>query len=142
MGAGVAVDGGFWLAAGWVARNAAEAIIDQLEGPATDQVTERLKPILDVGFDADFRGASRDEIEALAAAARRALQQVKAQGGADWAKPSFFPGYIERFAELVALLEEAAGERSGGGEGTAESLVRWFSNGTKEARDDRRDLFE
>jgi len=95
-----------WIVAGWAACNAVDAIIPKLQGPFADEIAARLRVVHDwSGALADFRGASPEQIAVLAAAAHAALAEAVAHGSAGWQNPSFFPGYIERFRELVTLLD-------------------------------------
>ena len=95
-----------WIVAGWAACNAVDAIIGKLQGPFAEEIAARLRVVHEwPGALADLRGASPEQIAELAAAARAALSEAAAQGSAGWHDPSFFPGYIERFRELVGLLD-------------------------------------
>ncbi len=82
----------------------------KLAGPRAEDIATRLRVVHDwLGPLADFSDACQEDVAVFASAARAALHEPAAEDGAGWHEPSFFPGYMERFRELVALLDEWVG---------------------------------
>ncbi|MCG3134328.1 MAG: hypothetical protein HMLKMBBP_01633 [Planctomycetes bacterium] len=104
-----------WLVAGWVARNAVDAIIEHLDGPSAPQIADRLRVVHEyLGPMADLRDAPGEDLHALANAARLALRDIELRGAQGWRDPAFFPGYLAQFHDLVAQLDAAAAESQHG----------------------------
>jgi len=65
------------------------------------------------GAIASFEDATTEEVMILCAAAERALERLKSEGPVGWRDPSFFPGFLSCFEELVEYLH--LDPRSSGG---------------------------
>ena len=103
-----------WLPAGWVGRNAADYIIRELAADAPASIRTRLAYMQDLGAIARFEDATTEEVMELSRAAERAFERMKAEGPAGWSDPSFFPGFLARFEELIHYLH--LDPRSSGGQ--------------------------
>jgi hypothetical protein len=94
-----------WIVAGWAAENAADYIRRFLNEPECRSVRERMEAIgLYAGSLADFSDSDADELRRLHGAAVQGLDAAKAEGSRDWHQPDFFPGFLERFTELVVMI--------------------------------------
>jgi hypothetical protein len=69
------------------------------------------------GAIASFEDATTEEVMILCGAAERALERLKSEGPVGWSAPSFFPGFLSCFEELVDYLH--LDPRSSGGEAAA-----------------------
>ena len=101
-----------WIVAGWVFRNALASIADQIarESPT---LAQRLRDATE-GFEyLDLRGLPAAEFRSFHRGAVAARDRWLREGPASFDDPSFFAGFIDRFAELVALA--AADDRIQGG---------------------------
>lgn len=106
MGVGIALcKRSCWLPAGWVGRGASDRIMRELPADAPPSIRERLAHMNDYpGAIAFFEDATTQEIMILCAAAERALERERSEGPVDWVDPSFFPGFLSCFEELVEYL--------------------------------------
>jgi hypothetical protein len=115
MGVGIALcKKSCWLPAGWAGRGASDRIMRELAADAPASLKARLEHMHDYpGAIAFFDDATREEVTLLCAAAERALERLKSEGAAGWVEPSFFPGFLACFEELVEYLH--LDPRSSGG---------------------------
>ena len=103
---------GTWVVAGWVFRNALESIADQVASESPT-LARRLRDATE-GFEyLDLRGLPAEEFRSFHRGAVAARDKWLSEGPASFDDPSFFAGFIDRFAELVALA--AADDRIQGG---------------------------
>jgi hypothetical protein len=104
-------DGRTWRAANWAYDAVVEAIADELNG--TDSERElaawlRSQTCAERGPGlgaVDVRELSPPCRLAFRQAARRAVERAARSGGTGWHDPSFFPGWLDRFRELLRMWE-------------------------------------
>lgn len=93
-----------WMVAGWVFRNVIE---DSLPYIAKES-NQRLLPALEKGFEGieyiDLADVPLLEKKAFLRALEKALEEREAKGSTLFGDPSFYPGYIDRFKELVEMI--------------------------------------
>ena len=96
-----------WIVAGWAADNAVEYMRPFLRDGDSALVLSRLERMNDFsGALARFEDATAEEVRLLRDAARQGRDAAATNGGADWAEPEFFPGFLARFDDLIDLLEQ------------------------------------
>jgi hypothetical protein len=103
---------GTWIVAGWVFRNALESIADQIAGESPT-LAQRLRDATE-GFEyLDLRGLAAEEFRSFHRGAVAARDKWLRAGPTSFHDPSFFAGFIDRFADLIELA--AADDRVRGG---------------------------
>jgi hypothetical protein len=98
-----------------VGRNASDYIVRVIAAGAPPSIKARLAHMHEYpGAIASFEDAAPEEVTILCAAAERALERLKSEGPVGWSDPSFFPGFLSCFEELVDYLH--MDPRSSGGQ--------------------------
>lgn len=103
---------GTWIVAGWVFRNALESIADQIAGESPT-LAQQLRDATE-GFEyLDLRGLPADEFRSFHRGAVAARDKWLREGATSFHDPTFFPGFVDRFAELIALAADDERVRGG-----------------------------
>jgi hypothetical protein len=105
-----------WFAAGWVFRNildrTAEVLSKQGNQTLADLISneEGVVRVVDMLELADL---SQEDQAMFFSALKISYQQYEEEGAKDWNRPDFFPGFMERFQELLAIVSTEASKGSG-----------------------------
>lgn len=109
-----AANGVVWHSAGWVFRNilnrTAQILNEQGHQSLALLLTDEMGPIRLFEM-LDLAEFTREDRASFLAALKTCYQRYGSEGGKDWRSPEFFPGFMERFGELVAVV--AAAEQEG-----------------------------
>jgi hypothetical protein len=107
--------GVIWHSAGWVFRNILDRtaqILNEQGHPSLVRIlTDEMGPVRLFEM-LDLAELSREDRASFFAALTACHQRYESEGGREWRSPEFFPGFMERFGELVAAV--AAAEQEGG----------------------------
>lgn len=104
-------DGKYWWAANWAYDAAVHAIADVLASSpgGADLATLLRSRTCDVqgpGLgNIDLTLLSPDDLARFRSAARSALGKMRGEGSMEWHNPAAFPGWLQHFESLVAMLE-------------------------------------
>jgi hypothetical protein len=94
-----------WTAAGWVFRHVLRQTIPLLE-PTNERLLAELSDALIEGHleFVDLSVGSDDEKRAFLSALHEGFAKTQTDGSESFAEPSFYPGFIARFKELIDLV--------------------------------------
>jgi hypothetical protein len=115
-------EGKLWMVAGWVFRNVIEDTLPHI--PQTE--SEHLLHAIDAGFGegkleyVSLIGVPLGEKRTFLEALERAFREREAKGSGVFSDPSFYPGYMARFRELIEMVAADVSElerQSGGNKG-------------------------
>jgi hypothetical protein len=106
MGVGIALTKDTcWLPSSSAGRLAADYLIYELQDDMARPIKDRIKEMyLYLGAIAELEDATPNDIELLYAAALRAYKRLIEEGPKGWQMPEFFPGFVDRFRELLHYI--------------------------------------
>ena len=94
-----------WIVSGWAAEAAVEYIRRFLNERECNEVVERLTAVgLYPGSLANFTDATNAQVRQLYRAALQGYEAARTEGPRDWHQPEFFPGFLDRFGELIDMI--------------------------------------
>jgi hypothetical protein len=98
-----------WTAAGWVFRHVLRQTIPLLQ-PTNERLIAELSDALLEGHleFVDLSDGSDDEKRAFLAALQQGFAKTQTEGSESFAEPTFYPGFIARFKELIDLVSTDA----------------------------------
>ena len=95
-----------WMVAGWVFRNVLQDTLPYIPHNAS----QRLRNAIEKGFGegklafVDLSEVPPSEKTIFLRALQKALEEREAKGSEVFSDPNFYPGYIERFRELIGIV--------------------------------------
>ena len=105
-----------WSAAGWVFRNildrTAKVLSEQGNKSLADFISNEEGIVRAVEM-LELKDLTQEDHVMFCNALKVCYQQYEEEGAKDWNRPDFFPGFMERFKELLAVVS-AKEERNGG----------------------------
>jgi hypothetical protein len=98
-------DGQSWSVASWVFDHVLRQSISLIP-PNFERLNAELNEVLLEGrLDyLDLRTASKDERRAFLVALQKGLARTETEGSESFSDPTFYPGFIARFKELIELV--------------------------------------
>jgi hypothetical protein len=97
-----------WIVAGWVFRNVIEDTLPYIP----KESSRNLLRAIDGGFGEgkleyiDLAPIPIREKEVFLSALREAIKERETKGSAVFRDPSYYPGYIERFKEIIEMVAD------------------------------------
>lgn len=99
-----------WFAAGWVFRNildrTAQVLSEQGNQTLADLISNE-EGIIRVVEMFELADLSQENQVMFFSALKISYQQFEEEGAKDWNRPDFFPGFMERFKELLVIVSAA-----------------------------------
>jgi hypothetical protein len=103
--AGVDLSSGSWIVAGWAFRHAIRHIWDSL--PAGFALKDDL-PRIEATQWLDLASLDPKELQIFKRAALSAYAHVQDEGPESFKDPGYYPDFLQKFRELLALVESAS----------------------------------
>ena len=97
-----------WSVAGWVFRNVLRDTLPHIWAPGNEELVVAMNESLKEGQleHVSLIGLDFEKKKDLAEALTKALRERLAAGVESFGDPEYYGGYIDRFDELIGLLEE------------------------------------
>jgi hypothetical protein len=105
----------WWMVAGWAFRGVLRSALTHIPTSMTSLkclVEERIKGWNFLDLESE---CTAEERIALLAALREGYIDTELAGASSFGDPSYFPSFLEGFAELIHLVEEEFEKKGGGG---------------------------